>query len=141
MSIDFIYFDWARRILSLNFLKYLGQNLVLLEILIHLWFIAYDIYMVGFVWKNGATFMFAYFIFVEKWWSYRIRGWRLKMKLHSGHNLCYIFIVLSILTDVSPFASNSITKNRVLQVDFSKPFQPSIAQANHCISFLGTWGS
>ena len=36
--------------------------------------------MVGFVWKNGATFLFSFSIFVEKWWSYRWFGWRLKMK-------------------------------------------------------------
>ena len=42
---------------------------------------------------------------------------------------------------VTPSPSSSITKNRALQVDFSRPFHPSIAQVKHCISFLGTWGS
>ena len=42
------------------------------------------------------------------------------------------------LQTVTPFIPSSITKNRGLHLYFSIPFQPSSAQASHCISFLGS---
>ena len=63
------------------------------KILIHLWFIVHEIYMVEFVLKNGASFMFTFSDLIEKWGRYKFKnsdeevGAMLKMKSHSGLGL------------------------------------------------------
>ena len=70
------------------------------KINLQLWLLAYMIYMVGFVRKNGITFMFTFSILVERWGSCRLSGWgvRLKMKFRSWTwfvTCIYCFILIN----------------------------------------------